>query len=230
MDICIGSAELFGIKLNENFNTPYFSENIQEFWQRWHISLNRWFINYIYIPLGGSRKSEFTKYINILIIFFISGLWHGASYNFIIWGLLNGIAIIIYNLWKKINIKISKFTSILLTFIFVNLSWIFFKTTSFSKAILMLKNLTDSNNFRFTFGKNGISKLIGGEKELYVAIVGIVLVWIVDVCGGINNVRGKVGERNIVTRWLCYYFIIFSIIIFGIYGDLKASDFIYGAF
>jgi D-alanyl-lipoteichoic acid acyltransferase DltB (MBOAT superfamily) len=200
MDIVIGTSELFDINLNENFNSPYFSRNIQEFWQRWHVTLNKWFVDYIYISLGGSKKGEIRKYINILIIFFISGLWHGANYNFIIWGLLNGIAIIIYNIWKKSNIKINKFIAIFTTFTFTNFSWVIFANNNFNNLKLIFKNLF-INNFKFTFGRNGITEIIE-EKQLYVAIVSIVILWSVERGGDIKKIREKIGKQNVIVRWI----------------------------
>ena len=89
--IAFGTAKLFGILINRNFRQPYFSKSVKEFWNRWHMSLNLWFRDYLYIPLGGNRKGKYRKYLNILIVFGVSGIWHGAGAGFIIWGLLNGL-------------------------------------------------------------------------------------------------------------------------------------------
>ena len=105
-DIAIGTAKLFGIKLMRNFNIPYFSRSVGEFWQRWHISLMTWFRDYIYFPLGGSRKGNFKTVLNSLIVFLISGLWHGANWTFVFWGLYNGILI---SIQRFLPIKFSKY-------------------------------------------------------------------------------------------------------------------------
>ena len=90
VDICRGAAKLFGIDVIENFKQPYFAKSIQDFWRRWHIALSSWFRDYLYIPLGGNRKGKFRKYLNLLIVFFASGLWHGVGFHYIVWGLMQG--------------------------------------------------------------------------------------------------------------------------------------------
>ena len=146
MDISIGVSGLFGIKLEENFRTPYLSSSISEFWRRWHITLGAWFKKYIYIPLGGNRVSIFRWIINVLIVWLVSGLWHGANWTFIIWGLLHGLLIIITGLPKQIRKSKGieeepkknaalKILGILLTFLFVNFAWIFFRASNINEAI-----------------------------------------------------------------------------------------------
>ena len=104
-DIAIGTARLFGINLTKNFNLPYFSRDIAEFWRRWHISLNKWFIDYIYIPLGGSRVSKPKVICNILIVFALSGLWHGANWTYVAWGIYNGALVILFTLLSSISTR-----------------------------------------------------------------------------------------------------------------------------
>ncbi len=164
-DIAIGTARLFGINLMKNFNLPYFSRDIAEFWRRWHISLNKWFIDYVYIPLGGSRGTKAMVIRNILIVFFLSGLWHGANWTFVVWGLYNGIIIAILTL-LNLNHKRSAIISensvtpplreigqILLTFVLVVIGWIIFRAEDMTQAIGYIANLCDSSiislpNFR----------------------------------------------------------------------------------
>jgi alginate O-acetyltransferase complex protein AlgI len=131
-DIAIGSARLFGIKVPENFDWPYFYTNITEFWRHWHISLSSWLMDYVYIPLGGSRVSIPRIYMNLLVTMFISGLWHGAGLNFIIWGLLHGFMLAVHRWWRHRPgaVPSTRFSlrafSWLLTFTSVNLAWAFF--------------------------------------------------------------------------------------------------------
>lgn len=133
-DIAIGSARLFGIKVLENFDWPYVRTNISEFWGHWHMSLYRWLVDYVFIPLGGSRTSKPRVYINVLITMFLSGLWHGAGLNFIVWGLWHGMLLCVYRLWSNWRNKfttapptaIGKFFGWALTFFMVNLGWAFF--------------------------------------------------------------------------------------------------------
>ena len=136
-DIAIGSARLFNVDLMTNFRSPYLATNMQEFWHRWHISLSTWLRDYLYIPLGGSRRGETRTYINLMITMLLGGLWHGASWNFVIWGCLHGLALVALRFWnrqwpreKQSATKWSIASSgvgIILTFHFVCLTWIFFR-------------------------------------------------------------------------------------------------------
>ena len=152
-DIALGTARLFGIELLKNFSFPYFSRDIAEFWRRWHISLSTWFKDYLYIPLGGSKVGIWKKIRNTLIIFLVSGLWHGANWTFIIWGLLNALYImpsIIFNANRN-NIDIvakgkrfpslKEFVSILLTFSLTAFAWIFFRSKNIDQAFGYVGNL-----------------------------------------------------------------------------------------
>ena len=136
-DMAIGLANMFGFSFMENFNYPYISKSITEFWRRWHISLSTWFKEYVYIPLGGNRKGIFRTYINLLIVFFLTGIWHGASLNFIIWGLWHGLFMVIERLiknkdWYK---KIPNYFKTAFTLLIVSLGWILFRSNSLSQAI-----------------------------------------------------------------------------------------------
>jgi alginate O-acetyltransferase complex protein AlgI len=129
-DIAIGSGYLFGITIPENFNWPYVSQNIVEFWRRWHISLSTWIRDYVYIPLGGSRRGEGRTALNLLIAFTVSGIWHGAAYNFAAWGLWHGVMLVIHRQWSRraprLAAHVPAFAAIALTFVTVNLGWAFF--------------------------------------------------------------------------------------------------------
>jgi alginate O-acetyltransferase complex protein AlgI len=129
-DIAIGSSYLFGIEVPENFNWPYLSRNIREFWQRWHISLSRWIFDYIYAPLGGSRHGKMRTIACLLTAFMISGLWHGAATHFLLWGLWHGVLSVIYRVWEsfseKFRFQLPKSIAVALTFVAVNLGWVLF--------------------------------------------------------------------------------------------------------
>ncbi len=140
-DMALGAALLFNIKLPMNFNSPYKSLTIQEFWRRWHMTLSRFVRDYIYIPLGGSRVSEPRILLNILFTFFCVGLWHGAGWTFVIWGLLHGCALVAFHLWQKTPFKLPRFISWIITFNFVNAAWVFFRAQSFSDAMRVLKGM-----------------------------------------------------------------------------------------
>jgi alginate O-acetyltransferase complex protein AlgI len=143
-DIAIGTARVMGFKLMENFRAPYFSTSIAEFWRRWHISLSTWFKDYLYIPLGGNRVSILRWYFNIMLVFVISGLWHGASWRFLIWGALHGIFQIVAHLKGKYLPKLPKapaFLQTLSVFALVSFAWIFFRLGALSRVKLALKGL-----------------------------------------------------------------------------------------
>lgn len=132
-DMAIGIANIFGFRFKENFNYPYISISIQEFWRRWHISLSSWFKDYIYIPLGGNRKGKIRTYINQLVVFFLTGLWHGASWNFVIWGLYHGVFLTIEKL-TGFCLKIPKWLSYIYTMIVVMIGWVFFRIDNLENA------------------------------------------------------------------------------------------------
>ncbi|MSN96596.1 MBOAT family protein [Campylobacter sp. FMV-PI01] len=140
-DMAIGIALLFNIRLPINFNSPYKATNIQDFWRRWHMTLSRFLRDYIYIPLGGNKMGEGRTYFNIFIVFLIGGLWHGASWNFIFWGFLHGVANLIYRLWLKTGIRLNKFISWFILFNFLNITWVFFRASNFQKAIEILSSM-----------------------------------------------------------------------------------------
>ena len=147
-DMALGSALMFNIKLPINFNTPYKSLNIQEFWRRWHITLSRFMRDYIYVPLGGNQVVEPKILFNLFITFLIGGLWHGAGWTFILWGFLHGSALIIHRLWKKLNLSMPKALAWFITFNFVNIAWVFFRAKSWENALNVLKGM---------FGLNGLT-------------------------------------------------------------------------
>lgn len=144
-DMATGIALLFNIKLPINFNSPYKSYNINEFWDRWHMTLTRFLTTYVYIPLGGNRKGKIRTYINIMIVFLVSGIWHGANFTFILWGLLHGLASVIVRIFKKTFDKINPVFLWIMNFIFINITWIFFRASSVTNAISMIKNMLSCN-------------------------------------------------------------------------------------
>ena len=143
-DMAVGCARVLGYELCRNFNLPYLSKNVTEFWKRWHISLSTWLQEYLYIPLGGNRKGTVRTYVNLMLTMLIGGLWHGAAWTFIIWGGLHGLALVVHKLWIKhrkggSDSAFGTACSILLTFVFVSLAWVFFRAGSFNTAFLVFK-------------------------------------------------------------------------------------------
>lgn len=144
-DMATGICLFFNIDLVNNFDSPYKSLSISEFWKRWHITLTRFFRQYVYFPLGGNRKGKIRTYINMFIVFLLSGLWHGAALTFILWGVLHGIGICLSKLCEKYTSKLPRYIRWLATFIFVNLAWVFFRSESITYAIVFLKQLFSWN-------------------------------------------------------------------------------------
>ena len=241
VDIALGVSKLLGIELMENFSTPYLSASSKEFWRRWHISLSSWFKDYVYIPLGGNRKGSFRKGINVLIVFLISGFWHGVGMHFIVWGLIHGIYQIIGDFWKpikeKLNAKLVKYGwnqhtfDIIVTFNLVNIAWIFFRSSNVTQAFGIIKNIVTAQNisslFDGTLFNYGLS-----EKSFFVLIFFIILLIIVDVCQYLGMDIGLwIKQRFVLLRWGIWITGIMCVVVLGIYGTkYNAADFIYMKF
>ena len=159
-DMAFGIAMMFNIILPINFNSPYKSKSISEFWQRWHITLGRFLKNYVYIPLGGNRKTEIITLRNLFLVFLVSGIWHGAGWNFILWGILHGIFIILDKITEKYNFKISSkykyiyIFRIIFTFNIINVLWIFFRADSIQHAFKIIKAMFNIKNINLILSTN----------------------------------------------------------------------------
>ena len=232
-DMAIGLALLFNIKLPINFYSPYKATNIQDFWRRWHITLSRFLRDYVYIPLGGSRVHEIRIYLNLLTTFLIGGIWHGAGWTFIFWGFLHGLALIIYRVWSKLQIKLYTPFAWFITFIFLNVSWVFFRAKEWSDAMKVLDNMFSLNNIvlptmlenRLNFLSNyGI--LFGRFTQNIDANFDIIL-WL--SCGLIVTLLCKNSIDKLNSFRLNYYTAIFSAITFsiGLLSLNKVSEFLY---
>lgn len=174
-DMAMGIGMMFNIILPINFNSPYKSTNIQEFWRKWHITLGRFMTNYLYIPLGGNRKGEQKTLRNLFIVFLASGIWHGAGWNFVIWGMLHGICILIHRIWKNVGRKLPKLIGWFITINLVNIFWVFFRAKDLQSAVKVLRGMID-----ITTITDGISKVYKkldssayreGLKFLVIAII-----------------------------------------------------------
>jgi len=181
-DMAIGTALLFNIRLPINFNSPYKAKNIQDFWRRWHITLSRFLKEYIYIPLGGNRAGEKRTYFNLAVTFLIAGLWHGASWLFVFWGGLHGLALIIHRVWQKLGFRLWVWLAWFITFNFINISWIFFRAKDWDSATKVLNSmfsfdsitlpssLSSKLNFLMDYGVkfDGLFINISAGKELFI--------------------------------------------------------------
>jgi D-alanyl-lipoteichoic acid acyltransferase DltB (MBOAT superfamily) len=241
-DIAIGSAQLLGFKLMKNFDSPYFSTTIKEFWRRWHISLSSWFMEYVYIPLGGSRVKSLRHYFNIAVTFLVSGLWHGANWTFVFWGGLHGFYSIIENCISKrtnsrfvfddkkknLRILIIVFKTFFVFFL-VCFAWVFFRASSIYEAIYGIAHCLDGISkpiqyLQYAFWHLNISKTMLVQMSF-----SLVLLILYD---GIK-VYGKQEPITIISKlspplkWSIYTAFVFYIILFGQFG---ASAFIYFQF
>ncbi|MES2520136.1 MAG: MBOAT family O-acyltransferase [Bacteroidota bacterium] len=177
-DIALGSAKVMGFDLMENFRTPYFSKSISEFWRRWHISLSTWFRDYLYIPLGGNRVSEWRRYFNQFFVFMISGLWHGAEWTFVIWGSLHGFYLILAVLRDKYLPKLSlpkntlgNSVNLITTFILVMIAWVFFRAKGTHDALTILKKIST-----FSFSET-LKTPLNHTEMLFSLILIVFLIW-----------------------------------------------------
>lgn len=225
--IAKGTAMSFGIEITNNFNHPYFSQGIVDFWKRWHISLSLWLRDYVYIPLGGNKKGKFRQYINILLTFIVSGLWHGTGINYVIWGVLHGLYQIFekgLNLDKRIQ---SKAIKVVFTFLAVSFAWIFFRAPSLKQAAIFIVHMMQWNPWVLS-GNTLVS--YGLDYNNWIVVIASVFVSIVveyyQYKG--KSVHRLLQKQNIVVRWLIYYSLIVLLLIFGKYSqNFDSNSFIY---
>lgn len=242
--IAIGAAKIFNISLMENFDAPYFATSITDFWRKWHISLSSWFRDYLYIPLGGSRKGKGRKLINQLIVFTCSGLWHGANWTFVFWGTIHGLAIVVENLLRPIlhkveeHFEVNKSTSgfmlvrAFFVTVFVDLAWVFFRADSFGQAFTFLRRLFTKRDFWHLFD-GSIFNYGLDVNEMWILAFAVALLAIVDF------IRAR--KRVTIDQWLMGEFagfriaflivVIMAAVVFGQYGPgFDSKQFIYFQF
>lgn len=241
--IAMGTAKIMGINLMCNFDAPYLSVSVSEFWRNWHISLTSWFKDYLYIPLGGSRKGSIKKYINKMIVFLISGLWHGASFTYLIWGGLNGLYQIIGEMCRPIRdyfVKIlglhresfgHRLVNIIGTFFLIDFSWIFFRANSMSQAVYIIKSILGANNPWILF--DGSLYNCGlNQKNFQLMLIAIVILIVADVFK--KRRISLINKVMVQDAWFQVVIISFSVILlllFGIWGgEYNATGFIYFQF
>lgn len=259
MDICRGISEILGIRLEKNFNHPYFAKTIPEFWQRWHISMGAWFKDYLFLPISNSSfvkksskklgvkygsgvRKKFAACFPVAIVWLATGVWHGAGWTFIFWGLFHGCLTIGGTIFAE---SISRLTSVLhiptkafwwklfqmsRTFFLCCIGRIFFRAPDLQVAGHIIKNMTTDLQYQSLF--NGDLFTFGLSKaNMMIALVSIGILWSVSMLQERCSIREKVAKQNIVIRYALLYIAIFSILILGIYGPgYDTSTFIYNAF
>jgi len=154
-DMATGLGRFFNIDLPMNFNSPYKAVNIGEFWKRWHMTLTRFFTTYLYIPLGGNQRGKWRTYLNVMIVFTVSGLWHGADWSFVLWGMLHGAAQVVHRMVRG-RLRLPGWLGFLLTFGFVNVTWVFFRADSIGQAIGLFGRMLHGGNGAFPFARLGV--------------------------------------------------------------------------
>ena len=235
--IAIGSAKVLGFRLMDNFKAPYLAVSVHDFWRRWHISLTSWFTDYLYIPLGGNRKGKLRKYLNVMIVFLVSGLWHGADWTYVIWGGINGLYMVIEEVTgyrKKAGQLAEKSLSYrifagILTFALVDFSWLFFRASSLDDVVGMLRQIKAVPGFHRLFG----AVFVGMEPSLLLAVtLALLLMWQVDrlLYRG-KNAAMLVLSQGWFARYLVYGGLLLFILLFGVYGyEYAQTAFIYFQF
>lgn len=238
VDICRGISQMLGIELVDNFHSPYFATTIAEFWRRWHMSLSSWLRDYVYFPLGGSKGKNHKKYANIVIVFLVSGLWHGVGFQYIVWGMLHAGYQIIQRAIVPFKEKVAAYMKLsnenngyiwyrrMVNFMLVTFAWIFFRAPNVNAALHIIKSVfCDLGDFTM-FKQIGISSV-----EVYMIIAGCIVIFIVSALQEQYAIRIKISRFPIGLRWSLYMISIFTILIYGVYGSgYNLSNFIYMQF
>ncbi len=218
-DMAIGLGLMFGFRFLENFNFPYIASSIQDFWRRWHISLSSWFRDYLYIPLGGNRKGEVKTYRNLIIVFFVTGLWHGASWNFVIWGMIHGLFLLIERVLghERMN-KIPKLLRHFYLLFVVLITWVFFRAEDLHTAVIYIKSMLGFSN-----AKNDIRMLSQFiDSTLIIAFI----IAILGSFGGVNKILNtlKTSSKMLVFKNSLYYMALIIILVLC-YANLAGNTY-----
>ncbi len=241
-DIAIGAAEVMGFRLMRNFNRPYFARSIADFWGGWHISLSTWFRDYLYICLGGNRVSIPRWYLNLFIVFLVSGLWHGANWTFVAWGALHGFYMLFglatgdlrrrwVDSWRLLRWpRLYHFFQRLVIFALVTFAWIFFRARNGVEAVYIVGHLFSGVGRKLIGHEQLIdSSVLLGEDRASVAIAlgFITLLGIIEAAQGKRSIRGEIAQLPAWSRWGIYYALLFTILWFGVFNK---TQFIYFQF
>lgn len=233
-DIAIGAAKVMGFRLTENFRRPYYARSVLDFWSRWHMSLSGWFRDYIYIPLGGNRVAKGRLYANFMIVFLLSGLWHGAAWTFVFWGGIHGAYLVIGDItsgirtraWQGLGFhKHSRFERLwkaFITFNLVTFAWIFFRASSFNDAFAVIGKIFSG----FSISKKALLGPWSGPEFIF-ALCAIALLELVHILERHGKMGHLLSDKPLWIRWPLYYAILFGTLIFGVFGE---SEFIYFQF
>lgn len=212
--MAMGVGKLMGFNLINNFQRPYLSTSITDFWRRWHISLSTWLKDYVYIPLGGSRCSKGRNYWNIFVTFLVSGIWHGANWTFIFWGILHGLFQVIEKMlgWQKCTTssKLIRFSRILLTFVLVSIAWIFFRQPTISDAFGVIERILTEHGALFK----------PSNKDVVFSLLSIGIVVCADLMREFQTKKFyRFVQAPIIVRWCMYYALLLLILLSGVFDS-----------
>lgn len=238
--IAIGAAKIMGFEIMQNFRQPYFASSISDFWRRWHISLSSWFRDYLYIPLGGSRCSKLRKHFNVMVVFLISGIWHGANITFVIWGALNGVYQIIGDVLRPVRSRICtacglnrhptihRLIQTVFTFILLCITWIFFRASSVTEACSILVRMVTTMNFS-NFFDGTVFSLGLGTMNLVFAVAALILLFAVDLACEFRkcDISRLFVRTPLLLRWGFYYLLFIMILLSS---NLSTQEFLYTQF
>jgi D-alanyl-lipoteichoic acid acyltransferase DltB (MBOAT superfamily) len=242
VDIVRGSARLFGVELPLNFDAPYFSRSVREFWRRWHMTLMDWFREYIYIPLGGNRRGKVRRYFNLFVVFVISGLWHGAGFTYLVWGVLNGVYVVGGELLAPLNNRIVRLLRVdrdtlahrafqtVFTFVLVTIAWVFFRANTLSDALYIVPRMFSPTVWNLRDGsllQQGLT-----YSELLIALVSVAALGVVEWASlNHTDLLASFNRQHVSFRWATYYTLILVVVLFGHYGGTyNPADFVYFKF
>jgi D-alanyl-lipoteichoic acid acyltransferase DltB (MBOAT superfamily) len=240
--IAMGAAEVYGIKLQTNFARPYLAVSIKDFWRRWHISLSSWLRDYVYIPLGGNRKGKVRRYLNLMITFLVSGIWHGSGLQYIFWGLMQGGYQIAGEVLTPVRSKLRDALKIdeksglcilwqrFCTFILITISWVIFRSANLRAGISMLKRIVTDFTPWVLF--DGSLYEFGISSHSFIALIlCVILMMIVESMQEKGNMREMLAKQHIIVRWGIYLGAIALVTVLGVYGPgYSATQFLYGQF
>lgn len=233
-DIAVGSAQVMGFKLMNNFNRPYSARSVAEFWQRWHISLSTWFKDYVYIPLGGNRLGEMRTYRNLLFTFLLSGIWHGANWTYIVWGALNGFYMVFGMATKEARARlvrtlgldrqefVYRYVQISATFALICFAWIFFRAQNINDALYIAGHLWSGLSIPAEWRLK--------KTELCIAVTLIVFLVGVQSLQKHTRIRPMLAQKSVALRWMVYYAFISTIVLSVLFRGDYQRPFIYFQF
>lgn len=226
-DIAVGMGNLLGIRSGKNFDCPYFSRGIKEFWSRWHISLSGWLKDYIYIPLGGSRVSAVRRGFNLMATFLVSGLWHGANWTFVVWGGIHGLWNLCARKKQETQSLLRRSWQTLVTFLGVTLAWVFFRAESLGAALFFLRHSIFDLSLTYTDIQNSILPFTGDNTcvAYFLTVCGFLFLLFLYERGRVYGKTKEKGEAYLANGWLAV--MVVSVVLFGVFG---VSGFLYANF